>query len=102
MTELTNENFDEAVKNGVSVVKWFAHWCSPCKMMDPIFTEVENDFDNVNFLKVDVDGEMELSKKYGIRSIPITMFFKDGEMMDKIVGKTSKDIIKNKITDLLS
>ncbi|MCI8567929.1 MAG: thioredoxin [Bacilli bacterium] len=86
-------NFDEKIKNGVVVVDFFATWCGPCKMLSPIIDEVEHEMSDIEFLKIDVDKEEELARKFGVMSIPTVIIFKDGEIKSQNVGFMSKDEI---------
>ena len=96
--ELTDANFTEKVKEGLSVVDFWAVWCGPCRMIGPIIEELSMEYkDKVLVGKVDVDSNHEVSMRYGVRSIPTILFFKDGEVVDKHVGATSKQVLKDKI-----
>lgn len=86
-------NFDEKIKNGVVVVDFFATWCGPCKMLSPIIDEVEHEMSDIEFIKIDVDKEEELARKFGVMSIPTVIIFKDGEIKSQNVGFMSKDEI---------
>lgn len=91
--KIVNENeFQEIVKKGVTLVDFFATWCGPCKIMANILEEVANDLEGrANVIKVDVDEEENLSRSYGILSIPTLLVFKDGELQEKHVGVWQKD-----------
>ena len=101
--ELTNENFEATIKEGVSLVDFWAPWCGPCRMIAPVIEELAEDFDGkANICKVNTDEQQEIAGKYGIRSIPTILFFKDGEMVDQMVGAASKDVFAEKINSHLS
>lgn len=69
------------------VVDFYADWCSPCRMYGPIFEKVANKFQGkVKFAKANVDNIIEISKEYGIMSIPLTMLFKNGKSIANISG----------------
>ena len=90
---LTSQNFDvEVLKNeGLVLVDFFATWCGPCKMIAPILTEIANEYkDKIKIGKVNVDEEMDLSMKYKIESIPTLVLFKDGKVINTLVGFHSK------------
>ena len=91
--KLVNEKeFNELIKEGVTFVDFFANWCGPCRMMGPIVEELAKEFEGkVNVVKVDVDEEEDLSRKYGILSIPTLAIFKNGEYMEKHVGFWPKE-----------
>ncbi|SHO81607.1 Thioredoxin [hydrothermal vent metagenome] len=100
--ELTNENFEATIKEGVSLVDFWAPWCGPCRMIAPVIEELAEDFDGkANICKVNTDEQQEIAGKYGIRSIPTILFFKDGEMVDQMVGAASKDVFAEKINSHL-
>ncbi|MCH5146462.1 MAG: thioredoxin [Clostridiales bacterium] len=92
MTELNTEKFDEFIKGEKPVVcDFFATWCGPCKMLAPVMEKMEEEFgDKAEFIKVDIDENMELSARYGIMSIPLVAVFKKGEMSAKSLGYVSK------------
>jgi len=101
--ELTNANFDATIAEGVSVVDFWAPWCGPCRMIAPIIEELAEDFEGkANICKVNTDEEQDVAVKYGIRSIPTILFFKNGEMVDQVVGAQSKDAFAAKINALLA
>ena len=93
------ENFESEVlsSKGVVLVDFWAAWCGPCKMIAPILDEVAEDMPNVKITKVNVDEEQELAAKYGIRSIPTLIVFKNGEKVDQMVGVMPKAAIKAKL-----
>lgn len=80
------KNFDEFIENDIAVVDFWAIWCGPCRMLAPIIDDVAEKFTSVKFGKVDVDNAPELAKKYKIVSIPNVCIFKNGELVDRIVG----------------
>jgi len=98
--ELTDTNFQETVLDdeGVAVVDFWAEWCGPCRMIAPIIEELSEEFEGkVKIGKVNVDHNPEVAMKYGIRSIPTLLILKDGEVVEKHVGTTSKQNLVNKI-----
>ncbi|WP_020571852.1 thioredoxin [Neolewinella persica] len=98
--ELTDANFQENVldKKGVAVVDFWAEWCGPCRMIGPIIEELATEYDGKALIaKVDVDENSELSAKFGVRSIPTILILKDGEIVDKHVGVTTKQALIDKI-----
>ena len=96
--ELTNDNFEGTVKSGVSLVDFWAPWCGPCRMVAPIIDELAQDFEGrANICKVNTDEQQDLAVKYGIRSIPTILIMKDGEIVDQVVGASSKQALSDKI-----
>ena len=101
-TELTPANFEEVTKEGVSMVDFWAPWCGPCRMIAPVIEELAADFEGkANICKVNTDEEQDLAVKYGIRSIPTILFMKNGEVVDTMVGASSKQAFTDKINSLL-
>ena len=101
--ELTGANFKETLSEGVSLVDFWAPWCGPCRMIAPVIEELAEDFDGkAQICKVNTDEEQDIAGQFGIRSIPTIMFFKDGEMVDQIVGAQSKEALAEKINALLA
>ncbi|MFT6716334.1 MAG: thioredoxin 1 [Saprospiraceae bacterium] len=101
--EFNQETLDKAIASGKPVlVDFWAEWCGPCRMVGPIVTELSTEYDGKAVVgKVDVDSNKEISAKYGIRNIPTILFFKDGEMVDKIVGAAAKSAFTEKLDSLL-
>ena len=101
--ELTADNFDATVAEGVTMVDFWAPWCGPCRMIAPVVEELAEDFDGkAKIAKVNTDEQQELAVKYGIRSIPAILFFKDGEVVDQMVGAASKDAFASKLNAQLA
>ncbi|MBT5934716.1 thioredoxin [Sulfurimonas sp.] len=100
--ELTSSDFEVTLSEGVSLVDFWAPWCGPCRMIAPVIEELAEDFDGkAKICKVNTDEEQDIAVKFGIRSIPTIMFFKDGEMVDQVVGAQSKQALADKINGLL-
>lgn len=100
--DLTASNYEETIAEGVSLVDFWAPWCGPCRMIAPVIEELAEEFDGkAKICKVNTDEEQDIAVKYGIRSIPTIMFFKDGEMVDQVVGAQSKDALAEKINSHL-
>lgn len=100
----TDSNFQEkALNGGVSVVDFWAEWCGPCRLIGPVIDELATEYgDKVAIGKVNVDENQEVSLKYGVRSIPTILIIKDGEVVDKQVGVTTKAALQAKINAHLS
>ncbi len=100
--ELTNENFDATTAEGVVMVDFWAPWCGPCRMIAPVIEELAEDFEGkAKICKVNTDEQQDIAIKYGIRSIPTILFFKNGEMIDQMVGAASKDTFAEKLNALI-
>ena len=102
MEFLNEKNFKEKTSKGVVVVDFFANWCGPCRMLSPILEEVQSELgDKAKIYKVNVDEEENLSRQFGIMSIPCVYFFKDGKAVDKQIGLVSKDVLISKIENIM-
>ena len=98
--EITDANFKEQVldRQGVAVLDFWAEWCGPCRMIAPIIEKLAEEYDGKVLIgKVNVDENPEVPMKYGIRSIPTILIFKDGEVVDKHVGYTTQAKLAEKI-----
>ncbi len=103
--ELTDGNFKEQVleRDGVAVVDFWAEWCGPCRMIGPHIEEMAKEYEGKALVaKVNVDHNPEVSLKYNVRSIPTVLFLKNGEIVDKQVGATSKKVLSDKLEAILA
>lgn len=101
--KITNENF-ESFKNGnlPLVVDFWATWCGPCKAIAPIIGELAEEYDGKLVVgKCDVEEADEIAMEFGIRNIPTILFFKNGQVVDKFVGATTKAKLQEKFEALL-
>ena len=102
---VTEQTFEQQVeKSSIPVlVDFWADWCMPCKMIAPIVDELAEEYDGrIAFTKVDVDSEQNIAIKFGIRSIPTLLVFKDGNPIDQIVGAVPKAALKQRLDDVIS
>ena len=97
--EITDSNFNEIVtKNDVVLVDFWATWCGPCRMVGPIVDELANDYDGKAVVgKVNVDDNSAVPSEYGIRNIPALLIFKNGEIVDKVIGAVPKSVLAEKL-----
>ncbi len=80
----------------VQLLDFFADWCGPCKIMAPIFKEIEKDYaGKIEFKSIDVEAEGETASKYGIMSIPTFVLVKDGKEIDRKTGAMPKEVLKS-------
>ena len=94
--EINVDNFDEMVINAdkLTVVDFFATWCGPCRKLGPILEEVENELKGrVNFRKIDTDDNIDAAKEYQVSGLPTLLVFKDGEVVERMVGLMPKSSI---------
>ncbi len=99
--ELNDANFEEEVlKSSIPVlVDFWAEWCAPCRIIAPVVEELATEYSGrVKVGKMDVDSNPQTSMKFGIRSIPTLLIFKNGQAVDTIVGAVPKNVIEEKIT----
>lgn len=102
--EFTDANFEDvALKSDKPVmIDFWAEWCGPCRMVDPIVKEMATEYDGKAVIgKVNVDENPEISARFGIRNIPTIIFLKGGEMVDKSVGAVPKNVLTDKIDALI-
>ena len=101
--EFTDANFEELViKSGKpALVDFTAEWCGPCRMVAPLVHELAAEYEGKAVIgRVDVDANPGITSKYGIRNIPVILFFKNGELSDKIVGAVPKQKLTEKLNSL--
>ena len=102
---VTEQTFEEQVeKSAIPVlVDFWADWCMPCKIVAPIVDELAEEYDGrVAFTKIDVDSAPNIAMKFGIRSIPTLLVFKDGSPVDQVVGAVPKAVLKKRLESALA
>lgn len=102
--EITDATFDEIVlkSNKPVVVDFWAAWCGPCRMVGPIIDQVSQEYEGKAVVgKVDVDVNQEYAAKYGVRNIPTVLVFKDGEIVNRQVGVSPKQVYTDAIEAVL-
>ena len=92
--ELNNFNEDILNSNGLSIIDFWAPWCSPCKMFSPIFENISKYFNNIKFYKINVDNDKSVAKHLGIMSIPTIVLFKDGKELKRNTGFLNEEELK--------
>ena len=97
--EITDSNYEEIINSGKPVmVDFWAEWCGPCRIIGPVVEEMANDYEGkVVIGKVDVDNNPSITAKFGVRSIPTLLIFKDGQVVDKQIGAVPKSILSKKL-----
>lgn len=102
--EITDDNFDEIIATDKPVlIDFWAEWCGPCKMIGPVVEELAGDYNGRAVVgKIDVDSNPNISAKFGIRSIPTLLVFKNGEIVDKQVGAVQKNVLAQKLDAQIS
>lgn len=100
--EITDANFADEIENstGLALIDFWAEWCGPCRIVSPIIEELANDYaDTLKVGKLDVDANPYTSQRFNIRSIPSILFFKDGELVDTVIGALPRAALEQKILE---
>ena len=98
--KINNQNFENEVKKSdkIVLVDFYADWCGPCKMMSPIIDEIANEVnENVKVCKLNVDECQDIAIEYNVMSIPTLIIFKNGEVVNTLVGLQDKETVFNLI-----
>ena len=97
--EITDSNFNDIVsKNKTVLIDLWAEWCGACRMIAPMIEELAGEYEGKAIIgKLDVDSNQESSVKFGVRSIPTLLVFKDGELVDRHVGVVPKETLSKSI-----
>lgn len=99
----TDENFQNTIQNGLTLVDFWATWCGPCRMFGPIFESVSEKVPDVNFVKFEVDEtNRATTTKFGIRSIPSVLAFRDGNLIEARTGLMDEETVIAWIKELQS
>lgn len=94
--DLNDQNFDDSIKSGVVLIDFYADWCGPCKMMTPVIEEIANEFDGkAKIAKLDIEQSQHTTAKLQITSIPTLMIFKNGSLVEKMIGVQNLDKLRN-------
>jgi thioredoxin 1 len=102
--DITDENFNQLVLTSgkVALVDFSAEWCPPCKAMKPVLEILASDLNGKAIVgKLDVDTNPEVTAKYGVRNLPTFLFFKDGNLIDRVVGAVPKSVLEQKVSALI-
>ena len=100
--DLNKNNIKENIQEGVVLVDFWAPWCGPCRMLAPAIDQSAEEFENkAKICKVNTEEEPDLTSEYQVRSIPTILFFKNGEIVDQMIGTTTKAKLEEKLNSLL-
>jgi thioredoxin 1 len=102
MIKVENNGFTTG--SNLTILKFTATWCGPCRMINPFVKELSSQFENKGVVinDIDVDTNSELATRFDIRAVPTILFLKDGAVVDKTVGAVQKSVLESKIENLLS
>ena len=102
-TVLTDADFAQVTSKGVTLVDFWAEWCGPCRMQGPIVEKVAEQYaGRAVVAKLDVDANRQTAEKFGIRSIPTIIVFKDGDIFRQMVALQSEDKLKSVLDEALA
>ncbi|WML30515.1 thioredoxin [Neobacillus sp. OS1-32] len=94
ISHITDQNFSAEISSGLVLVDFWAPWCGPCKMIAPVLEELDAEMgDKVKIKKLDVDDNPQTASNFGVMSIPTLLVFKNGEVVDKVVGFQPKEAL---------
>lgn len=102
--DITDENFNQLVLTSgkVALVDFGAEWCPPCKAMKPVLELIASNLDGKAIIgQLDVDSNPAITAKYGVRNLPTFLLFKDGNLIDRVVGAVPKSVLEQKLTALI-
>lgn len=101
MLVITKDNFKSEVEefDGLAVIDLFADWCTPCRLLAPVFAELEEEYPGVKFCKINVDNDPELARAFNVNSIPMVAFVKNNTFVDLSVGLVPKEKLKRMIEE---
>jgi thioredoxin 1 len=100
---VTDQTFDEEVLNSdlPTEVDFWAPWCGPCMMVSPIYDKLAEEYENFKFCKINVDENPRAATKYQVMSIPMQMFFANGEKVDELLGAAPEQEIRSKVQEII-
>ena len=102
---ITDDNFATEIEStdGLAMVDFWAAWCGPCRMVAPIVEQLAEDYDGkLKVGKLDVDANIRTASRFNVRSIPTILFFRDGQVVDQVIGAVPRPALESKIKQLLA
>ena len=105
INEITDDNFADEVESGegLYMIDFWAEWCGPCRMIAPTVDEIADEYKDKGLKvgKLDVDENQQTAVRFAVRSIPAVLFFKDGELVDQVVGAGPRAMYEDKVKQYL-
>ena len=103
VVEITDKNFEQEVLESdvPTEVDFWAPWCGPCHMVSPIYDKLSEEYNDFKFCKINVDENPRTAQEFNIVSIPMQMYFNNGEKVDEILGAVPEHMIRSKVEDIL-
>lgn len=97
--EVTSSNFNEEVINSdiPVLIDFYADWCEPCKILSPIVEEVSSKYEDIKFVKINIDNNQDIANEYRIMSIPTLVYIKGGEEQNRVLGAVGMDVVESLI-----
>jgi thioredoxin 1 len=97
---MTSANHDETVSDGIVFIDFWAEWCGPCKRFAPMFEQASEQYTDITFAKVDTEDQHELTARYGVRSIPTLVIYRDGIPVFSQPGALSAAVLDDLVTQV--
>ena len=102
MKELNGENFDDEINEGVTLVDFWAPWCSPCMTLGKVLEKIETDFKGkIKITKINIDHEPKLAQRFNVSSLPTLLMFVDGSLAKTLIGLQKPEKINSTIQTIL-
>ena len=101
-TTVTDADFESEIENhdGLAVVDFWATWCAPCRVIAPVLDQLAVEYEGkVKVTKLDIDANLRTASRFNVRSIPTILFFKNGKLVDQVVGAVPKPALEGKIRE---
>lgn len=100
--KINDATFKGFIEEGISMVKLGAEWCNPCVSLDSVINEISPEYSNIKIGKLDIDESPEITKELGVRSVPTTFIYKDGEVLERFTGNIPKAQLKSLLDKYLN